>query len=951
MRVTALLPERWRARGAQLLVGLALLGMAGDAARAMAQAHAQTQAQGIAGVVLDPSGALVPGAAVALMPVGAGVPESTTESGPTGGYRLEAKPGAYTLVVQAEGFARFESAPIRLGAGSKTRSLDVRLQLEVQVQEIDVPADMDPASRGGTSVVLSGRDIAMMPLDSAALLDELQGIAGSKDAELFVDGFSGAKLPPRSSIREIRINQNPYSAQNDTNPVNGVIQVSTKPGTDKPHGEFYLYGDDSALNAGNPFAPNQPGYYAYATGADMSGPLNRRTSFAFAYDQNSDQINSVVDAQVLDASYNQAAFMQAVRSPLTTLTVSPRIDLQTTAHSTMTFRYNFARNEQKNGGIGQLALPSHAFDSSVLSNTAQVTDTQVIGKKMVNDTRFQYIRMRTGQMPVSSAPAIVVQGAFLGGGNGLGTFSDHQDRYELQNYIALIEGAHSMNFGGRLRVGRDANRSLANYNGEYIFSTLNAYRITQKGIAAGQSFYKIMAAGGGASQYSQNSGVPDAAVTLADAGLFFQDDWKARPTLTLSYGLRFETQTYIADHADWAPRAGFSWAFGRDGARYVLHGGAGIFYRRFVSDSALQVERQNGVAQSESVTMSPEFYCETSGMACGMAVPGMMQISTPAAATVYRVAPNFHAPYFVGVSVGLDRQLGRHGTASVTYLNNRGVHTQLTENINAPLPGTYTPGAMGSAGVRPLGGNQNIYEYVSEGVYRSNRISANLSLRASGRFTAYGYYMLRFDKNDADSGGGFPSNQYDPGVDYGRSIEDVRHSATIGGNANLPRGFHASGYLRAQSGAPFNIVVGQDLNGDTQYNDRPAFATDLSRAGVVATRWGVFDTSPLAGQTIIPRNYGEGPGLFLVNLAVGKSFGVGPVMTPGTAKAAPVRKYSLDFWAESQNLLNHPNFGPPVGTLSASSGSASLFGRSIAVTGASALSADRIVDLQMSLRF
>ena len=378
----------------------------------------------------------------------------------------------------------------------------------------------------------------------------------------------------------------------------------------------------------------------------------------------------------------------------------------------------------------------------------------------------------------------------------------------------------------------------------------------------------------------------------------------------------------------------------------MLHGGAGVFYQRFASESALQVARQNGVSQQEYVVASPAFCPDATGPAMGC--PGIPAVSAlTAAPAVYRISPEFHAPYYIEESVGLDRRLGRLGTASVTYLNNRGVHTQMTENINAPLPGSYSP-ANPASGVRPIGGNQNIYEYTSGGVYQSSRLTTNFTLRTK-RFTAFGSYILRFDRSDGDSDGGFPSNPYNPGADYGRSLDDVRHSATIGENATLPWGIETWCNLRATSGAPFNIVVTEDLNGDTQFNDRPAFATDLTRPSVVATRWGNFDTSPMAGQTIIPRNYGQGPGLFVVNLAAGKSFSVGPeVNTDESAAKGPMeRRYTLELWVESQNLLNHPNLTPPVGTLGSS-----LFGRSLGVTGASSLfKPARVEDLQLSLRF
>jgi hypothetical protein len=157
------------------------------------------------------------------------------------------------------------------------------------------------------------------------------------------------------------------------------------------------------------------------------------------------------------------------------------------------------------------------------------------------------------------------------------------------------------------------------------------------------------------------------------------------------------------------------------------------------------------------------------------------------------------------------------------------------------------------------------------------------------------------------------------------------------------------GYLQAMSGAPFNILVGQDLNGDTQYNDRPAFATDLTRPSVVKTNWGTLDASPIAGQTLIPRDYGEGPGAVVMNLAVGKRFGLGPqldVAGAGRGNQPAQHKYILEFWVQMENLLNHPNLAPPVAVLSSP-----LFGHSTGLTGGSSLSPDRTFDLQLSMHF
>jgi hypothetical protein len=140
--------------------------------------------------------------------------------------------------------------------------------------------------------------------------------------------------------------------------------------------------------------------------------------------------------------------------------------------------------------------------------------------------------------------------------------------------------------------------------------------------------------------------------------------------------------------------------------------------------------------------------------------------------------------------------------------------------------------------------------------------------------------------------------------------------------------------------------VGDDLNGDTQYNDRPAFATDLTKASVVRTQWGTFDMNPIAGQTIIPRNYGEGPGSLMLNLEAGKAFGLGhKAISGGNAKAGEP-KCTAELQVLALNVLNHPNLVQPVTVLGTP-----LFGRSVGVTSGGSLSPSRAFDLQLSLQF
>jgi Carboxypeptidase regulatory-like domain len=901
----------------------------------------------INGTIADPAGALVPAARVTLSSVGQ-QPQTTT-SDPQGVFHFPGvAPGRYNLTVEARGF-RTEQRSIGIQPGQALR-LTISLKIEVQRQQVAVTGeilDSSPDHNQG-AIIIKSSDLEALSPDPQQLQLQIQAMAGGDSgAKLFVDGFTANRLPPKSAIREIRINENPFSAQFETTG-SGRVEILTKPGSDALHGSLTLLGDDSALNSRNPFVQEQPPYSSFYSEGDISGPVTKTSSWFLNGDQQTVGAQSFVHAIT---STTGPTYTATISSPQTSVDAGPRVDFQLGKIQTISFRYQFGHQTQDNLLQAQLALQSQAVNTRHTDQTFQLSDTQVYSSRVINETRFQFMRTNDSSVSIDGAPTVIVQGAFSGGGNNLGQLHDGQNHYELQNYTSVLLGSNLLRMGGRLRYDQDGNSSSAGFNGQFIFPSIDAFEITEQGLANGLTPAQIRALGGGASQFSIIKGKPEVAVDMTDLGVYIEDEWKMTPNMTLTPGLRFETQGDIPDHADFGPRVSYAWAIGatRDKpAKAVLRAGIGIFYDRFPIDLVVNARRQNGILQQQYVVNFPDFYPNA---------PPVNMLGPATLPTIYQISPLLHAPIMVQHSVSLDKEFFQHLTLSVDYTYYRGVDQLLTRNINAPLPGTYNP-ADPTSGIRPLGTLQNIYEYDSLGASKRNRIFTNFHLRFNP-LLLYGYYIFGYSNSNTGGPSSFPSNQYNLHVDYGRATEDIRNRFYLGGLVTLPLKLQLNPFLVTQSNAPFNITIGQDLNGDSQFNDRPAFATDPNRPSVYHTKWGTFDADPLPGQKIIPINYGTGPALMMLNLGLTRNFAFGPALAeqpapsavaPGTKapKTEIARRYTMNLGIQAQNIFNTVNGGTPVGVLGSP-----LFGESttLSTTQFSSSQANRIIYLRLRLDF
>jgi hypothetical protein len=949
-----------------------------------AQTSAQTPAQipaaqavsgTLRGQVTDPSGAAIANADVVMTPAAASAALIKTKSDGQGAYEFKGlAAGQYVLTVVAQGFAVYENDNVVITLGAPLR-LNVAMNIQVEEQKIQVSdtvptVDVNPANNAG-AIIISGKELDALPDDPDELLTDLQALAGPSagpnGGQLYIDGFTAGQLPPKASIREIRINQNPFSAEYDKLGY-GRIEVFTRPGTDKFHGQFLVNANDSAFNSSDPFAGPEPGYDSVQYDGNVGGPISKTASFFLNAQRRNINDISAIDAQTLDSDLNPVQTLESIPTPHHRTNLGLRLDYAPTKNNTLTGRYQYYRDDENNNGIGQTTLPSQAYSSVNTEHTVQIGDTQIYGAKIVNETRFQYLRDDLGQTAIDTNPSVNVLGAFQGGGNGQ-ISTDHQNHYEFQNYTSVIHGAHTIKFGARVRILTDSNNSNAGFNGSFTFSSLNASTDTPANCSSvGQSppcpislafalaqLQDPLGNGGAppyATQLTFTQGSPLASVTTYDIEPYIQDDWKVRSNITLSLGLRYETQNHIRDHVDLAPRLGLAWGVGgRNGPpKVVIRGGAGIFYDRFSETQILQAERLNGITQQQYVINNPTCF------------PGVDQPLTtplancgtvgPSTSTIYQINPSLYAPYTLQSAISVERQLTKSATLSVTYLNSRGFDQLVSINANAPYPGTPC-----SPCVQPVPGGGNVYQYVSEGVFRQQQLIANTNIRAGTKVQLFGYYVLNYANSDTSGVSSFASNSYDISQDYGRASFDIRERLFMGGSISMPYGLRLSPFLVASSGSPFNITTSNDLNGDSIFNDRPGLVSTATCPTVVlpgagssiyCTPLGTFDASPTAGEKLVPINYGTGPAHVSLNLRLGKTFGFGPKVKPtagnpgggppgggggggrggGGGPRGPLfgggpnfsgstsdRRYNLTLSASARNVFNKVNLGNPGGVL------------------------------------
>ncbi len=857
------------------------------AALASTPATAQpASSQTLSGVVFDSTGAVMVSADVVVTSALGDRHTALTDA--SGRFEVRDLPrSTYRVAASAPGFA--EAAQTVTIGDEAVPPVELILQLVI-AEHVEVSTVVQlSATTGLMATTLTGAALEALPDDPGGLLQRVRQLAGATDdgqVIVTVDGFRQLLwMPPKQAIQAIRISSNWFAAE-FAEPGQARIDIITKPGTDKVHGDLRANYNDEAINARNALARQHPvGNMRELTGY-LSGPvIPRRLSFVAYRGYWSQQQNRVINATVLDPGYNTTSHVETVNTP-------SRVDnlwLGSTyqVHPSQTLAVSFSDTSERAANLGLdsgIDLLERAFRRSASDRAVRATLTSVPSNRALNELRLQVNPQRSTAQADSSAPAVMVLDAFNAGGNQEALYSStrHSD-VELIDSFTMFWSRHTLkagidarrvdrrytdatNTGGIFLFGADFERDatgtpLEDAAGDRtVISPLENYRRTLFGWP-----------GYGPSQFWMTHGNPDVAFRETLIGAFAQDDWMATPRVTFSYGLRSDWQT-VTSEAGVGTRAGVAVAV--DSARKnVIRAGAGTFYQRIEPELTLDVTRFDGSHQAQVVVDHPSFFPD---------VPGEIDAAATSQPTLYVTDGDLRAPQVLMSAASFERELSPSTFLTVKYSYERGTDLLRARSVNTP----------DSSGERPNPHFGRVLQYESSGRLWRHELTSGWRWNAGARGSMFANYSYIRGLSDTDGRTTIAADAAHLDDEFGPTAADRAHAANIGAHFTLPSAVSISPYLTAASGRVFNITTGLDNNADGIFTDRPAVVAP-GTVGAIETAYGTFLADSADGAAIVTRNAGREPAMVRLDLRVSRAFRA----TAGSFVVA----------ANVENVFNHAN--------------------------------------------
>jgi hypothetical protein len=777
------------------------------AALALAPVAAFGQAA-IQGVVLDPSGAAVPDAAITATLDATGAVR-TARTGADGRYRIPGLPiGEFTIRCEKEGFQRAEMPHVYL-ALNQTLEQTIQLKLATAENSIDVREQPDALNTTAPThgIGITGETLEETPSQNRSYLgvvllapgvapaagsNTLRTKAGVRSAtpdsgftfagmrarnnSLSIDGLDNRDETTGSSrvavgqeaVAEFRVTASNVAPEFGGG-AGGNLNVVTLSGTNRFHGDVNLWASDSFMEARDPEAETsaRPDRRQYQPEAALNGPLRRdRTFFAGTIEnerESGEEFSEVAGAGVL------ASINGALAGPMFSRAAVPRIaeglfpteSTSTQSSFKLTHRLTaghelMARYAISRAYIAREVLGSDNFSEQSARGSSHNQDQSfaagwqsVRGSTFVNELRFQFARRSIDLVPNSRGALLEIPGVVSLGQSALLDASRTEDHTQVAESATVVRGAHQFGLGASIQhITLDAR--LANrFAGVFVFPTLDDF-------VRGTPDVFLQAFGDPRTRYSTDP-----------VAFWVQDQWRAAAGLTVVGGVRYEAQRLPAPFGsatrNIAPRLGVAWQPTGHGP-WVFRVGAGLFYDRYPLAFLNDGIQKDGVHAFEQYAVGPDAV-----RAFAIARGGTLASPLDGIAhSIYRPDPSFDSTptYARKFTAGVERALDTDTTVTVEYMNIAGFHLPRLRNAALTLPPQFS--LEQSAGSR--------YQGVSMTLHR--RLSKDLT------------YLLAYTAGSArDDAGDFDEQPLNPGntrLDWSRSRQYQAHRVVASGIFELP---------------------------------------------------------------------------------------------------------------------------------------------------------------------
>ena len=775
-------------------MGFGLRGILPALALGGAMAQGQT-AWPVSGIVVDATGAAIPGATVEVEQTGR--PARQAHAGAQGEFSFTSlAAGDYTLVVPA--FSGFAPRTLPLHVRGRVAGLIVTLAPGSVDQAVDVtsetPTLSTDAAANKDTIAVSGEQMRNLPVFDqdyvSALLPFLDASSGaSGGTTIVVDGIEMKSVGvSASAIQEVRINSDPYSTEFNR-PGRGRIEVTTKPGSADFHGEANFIFRDAIFNANNYFALVKPPEVRRIFEGHLTEPVGRGGHTNFIASTSLRQRDTAVAVDAVTAS---GPLHENVLTPSSNQQASLRVTHDFSPAHRLQIGYNYEDSNNINGGVGGIVLPEAGYNNNGREDDLIFNDRIILSPNLINQLLITFEKDEDVTSSVTDAQSIQVNGSFTGGGA-------QADQARTENTIHVNEvmswshGRHYVRFGVQLpQFSRRAVDDHTNRLGTFQFASLANYGAPNSGATP---FVFTAQQGLGRGLYWAN-----------EVGAFVQDQIKVSANLQLSLGVRYDWQTYLSDNNNLAPR--LSAAYSADKGRTIFRVGSGVFYDRTGGDFPATVVLHNGLVLDSVQIQNPAY-----PLPVGLAF-------NASASNIVRFASNIRTPYTIQSSFGFERQIHKTATLTATYRNSVQVKSFRSRDANAPI--LPSNASLTAVYARPNPSFGQIQQIESGGRQTLNAFDVSFRGRAGRWFSGQAQYTLARADNNRGGINWFPQDQYNPNDEWGRADYDRRQALNLLGNINQGHWLALGVSVTLYSGTPYNETTGDDYFHTGLANARPA---------------------------------------------------------------------------------------------------------------------------------